>query len=69
MNNARIYCLCLQDNLLEKVKKLNYLAVGLGQNEFSSEWIRDNTGENISTKNPFYGEYSFHYWMWRKEKS
>ena len=67
MNNARIYCLCLQDNLLEKVKKLNYLAVGLGQNEFSSEWIRDNTGENISTKNPFYGEYSFHYWMWKNE--
>tara|TARA_A100001015_G_scaffold310955_1_gene413251 strand:- start:603 stop:1346 length:744 start_codon:yes stop_codon:yes gene_type:complete len=27
----------------------------------------DKTGENISTKNPYYGEYTFHYWIWKNE--
>jgi hypothetical protein len=62
-----IYCLCLQDNLFNKVKNLNYIPVGLGEEKFSSVWLRDNTGNNISTKNPYYGEYTFHYWFWKNE--
>ena len=63
MNNLLIYCLCLDNNLLTKVKKLNYVPVGVGRDNFSNEWLRDNTKINISEKNPFYGEYSFHYWL------
>ena len=62
-----IYCLCLQNNLFNKVKNLNYIPVGLGEEKFSSVWLRDNTGNNISTKNPYYGEYTFHYWFWKNE--
>ena len=50
MNNLLIYCLCLDDHLLAKVKKLNYIPVGLGKNNFSDEWLRDNTMINISEK-------------------
>ena len=50
---------------LQNLKYLNYIPVGLGQNKFSEEWLTDNKGENISTKNPFYAEYSFHYWLWK----
>ena len=32
---------------LEKIKKLNYIPVGLGNGEFDKEWVRDNTLENI----------------------
>ena len=60
-----MYCLCLKDSHLEKVKKLNYHPVGLGSGQFSENWIRDNTETNISSKNPFYGEYTFHYWLWK----
>ncbi len=67
MNNAEIYCLCLHDHLLEKVKSLNYIPVGLGKNEFSPGWLKDNTGKNITEKNQFYGEYSFHYWLWKNK--
>lgn len=67
MNNAQIYCLCLHNELLNKVKALNYIPVGLGSNKFSEEWITDNTGVNISEKNPFYGEYTFHYWLWKNK--
>jgi len=62
-----IYCLCLQDNLLNKVKNLNYIPVGLGEEKFSADWLRDNTGKNITLKNPYYGEYTFHYWFWKNE--
>ena len=65
MNNAIIFCLCLHDGLLNKVKELNYMPVGLGENNFSKEWLRDFSGDNISKKNMYYGEHSFHYWFWK----
>ena len=65
MNNLKMYCICLDNNLLEVVKKLNYIPVGVGEENFSDMWLRDNTGKNISNKNKFYGEYSFHFWLWK----
>ena len=62
-----MYCITIKDNHYEKINKLGYLPVGLGKNISSSKFILDNTGENISAKNPFYGEYSFHYWLWKNE--
>ena len=35
---------------LKFIKDLNYIPVGLKNNDFSSEWLRDNTGQNISKK-------------------
>jgi len=67
MQNANIYCLCLHNELLQKIKEINYIPVGLGNNKFSLDWLRDNTGENISNKNSFYGEYTFHYWFWKNK--
>lgn len=72
MNNLKIYCMCLNNEYLGTVKKLNYIPVGLKNENFSSEWIRDNTLDNISKKNPYYGEYTFYYWYWKnllKKKS
>tara|TARA_B100001057_G_C22804614_1_gene932848 strand:- start:391 stop:1230 length:840 start_codon:yes stop_codon:yes gene_type:complete len=65
MQNPKIYCLCLHEHHLENLKKLNYIPVGLGENHFSNQWIRDNKNINISQKNPFYGEYTFYYWFWK----
>ena len=65
MLNAKMYCLCLKDSHLNKVKKLNYNPVGLGPENFSKGWIRDISGLNISNKNSYYGEYTFHYWLWK----
>ena len=65
MNDYNIYCMCLHEHHLKNLKKLKYIPVGLGQQMFSKEWLRDNTGENISNKNPYYGEYSFYYWFWK----
>lgn len=65
MNNYKIFCMCLHEHLLLNIKKLNYIPVGLGKNNFSTNWLRDNTGDNISEKNPYYGEYTFYYWYWK----
>ena len=57
--------MCLDSNYLDIVKKLNYIPVGLKNKNFSKEWLRDNTLDNISEKNPYYGEYTFYYWYWK----
>ena len=62
-----MYCMTIYDNHYDKITKLGYLPVGLGKNITSKIFLLDNTGENISFKNPFYGEYSFHYWIWKNE--
>jgi len=55
----------MKENHLKFIKEINYIPVGLGEGEFSKDWIRDNTGDNISEKNKYYGEYTFHYWLWK----
>jgi len=65
MDNLKIYCMCLENNYLDTVKKLNYIPVGLKNKNFSNEWLLDSTLINISKKNPYYGEYTFYYWYWK----
>lgn len=65
MSDPKIFCMCLHNHHLENLKKLKYIPVGLGKNEYSDEWQRDNTLINISEKNPYYGEYTFYYWIWK----
>ena len=67
MSKLKMYCLCLNDDVYNSVSGLNYIPVGLGKNKFSSQWLRDNGGENISEKNEYYGEYTFHYWFWKNQ--
>ena len=65
MNNLKIYCMCLDKDYLNVVKKLNYIPVGLKNKNFSKDWLLDNTLDNISEKNSYYGEYTFYYWYWK----
>lgn len=67
MKNLKMYCLDLYNEDYSKIIELGYNPVGLGKNNFDKNWIRDNTGDNISFKNSHYGEYSFHYWFWKNK--
>lgn len=64
-----MYCITIFNNHYEKIKYLGYIPVGLGEETFSEKFITDKNGKNISNKNSFYGEYSFHYWMWKNKIS
>ena len=55
--------------IMKKITMLGYNPVGLGKKYFDKNWLRDSEGENISHKNEFYGEYSFHYWLWKNKIS
>ena len=65
MSEYKIFCMCLHNHHLQNLKNLKYTPVGLGENDFSDEWVRDNTKTNISHKNKYYGEYTFYYWFWK----
>jgi hypothetical protein len=65
MKNLSMFCLSLYGEHLNNLKKINYIPVGLGENNFNNEWLKDNTKLNISNKNKYYGEYTFHYWFWK----
>jgi len=67
--DTKIFCMCLHDHHLQNLKELNYIPVGLGKNAFSNDWLKDDTGINISYKNAYYGEYSFYYWFWKNRLS
>ena len=67
MNNLNMYCITIYNNHDKLIKKLGYSPVGLGREIVSNNFIKDNTEINISEKNPFYGEYTFHYWLWKNQ--
>ena len=65
MKNLQIFCLSLNPLHKNLIDKLGYTPVGLGSNIFSESWLSDKSENNISLKNQFYGEYTFHYWLWK----
>ena len=50
MKSLKMYCFSLANSNLEKIKKINYIPVGLGKEKFDKEWLRENTKDNISEK-------------------
>jgi hypothetical protein len=66
--NLRMYCISINPLHLDMIKKLDYIPVGLSDNFFTKDWLSDKTEKNISEKNKYYGEYTFHYWLWQNDK-
>tara|TARA_B100000035_G_scaffold842_1_gene708 strand:+ start:1899 stop:2696 length:798 start_codon:yes stop_codon:yes gene_type:complete len=61
----KIFCISIVDQNLKELKRLNLTPVGLGKNNFSKTWLNDKKGQNISHKNLNFGEYTFHYNLWK----
>ena len=64
-NNLKMFCLTLDPSHEKFIREANYVPVGLGEKIFPSSFFTDNKGKNISIKNRYYGEYTFHYWLWK----
>ena len=47
-NNLNMFCISMEPVHLNFIQSLNYLPVGLGTKNFTKDWLRDNTGKNIS---------------------
>ncbi len=65
MKNLNMFCLTLESNHYKFIKELGYIPVGLGEKNFNENWFSDKSGINISEKNKYYSEYTFHYWLWK----
>ena len=61
----KIFCLSIYNNNYERFKKLNLIPVGLGDANFDTQWLNDKGTFNISNKNKNFGEYTFHYHLWK----
>ena len=64
----KIFCISIFNRHFRDFKKVNLIPVGLGQNRFDKNWLSDKQGINISSKNLNYGEYTFHYNLWKNQK-
>jgi len=65
MKNLSIFCITLKPQHEKIIPSLGYIPVGLGNEKFSKNFFSDKTGNNIASKNDHYGEYTFHYWLWK----
>ena len=65
MKNLKMFCISLEPNHYNFIKNLGYVPVGLGDKDFNDDWFKDKLGINISRKNKNYGEYTYHYWIWK----
>ena len=61
----KIYCLSIYNQYFDDFKNLNLIPVGLGNAFFDNKWLNDRSKNNISSKNVNYGEYTFHYSLWK----
>ena len=60
-----MFCLSLEPSHYKFIKQLGYKPVGLGENNFNKDWFSDKSGKSIYKKNKYYGEYTYHYWLWK----
>tara|TARA_B100001057_G_C22790942_1_gene927575 strand:+ start:56 stop:856 length:801 start_codon:yes stop_codon:yes gene_type:complete len=61
----KIFCLSIYNKNFEQLKNLNLIPVGLSNTSFDTKWLSDKGKDNISEKNPNFGEYTFHYNLWK----
>ena len=63
----KIFCLSIYNENYRLFKELNLIPVGLGNQNFEREWLNDKDTFNISHKNINFGEYTFHYNLWKNK--
>tara|TARA_B110000261_G_scaffold156188_1_gene189773 strand:- start:822 stop:1661 length:840 start_codon:yes stop_codon:yes gene_type:complete len=56
---------CITHKPINGIQLLNLTPFGVGTCEFPSNYLIENTGDNIAHKNYNYSETSFHYWYWK----
>ena len=61
----KIFCISIYNQNHSFFIENNLTPVGLGNNQFDNNWINDKFENDISEKNENYGEYSFHYRLWK----
>ena len=56
MKNLTMFCLTLEPSHLNFIKDLDYIPVGLGEKNFSKEWLDDNPNKEENSDDESGGE-------------
>ena len=72
MDKIEIYC--ISSKKYSFLEKLNIFLIGAGaalknKSFYPYNWLKDNSGKNISKKNKTYGTLTSHYWIWKNRLS
>ena len=67
MVNLNIYCTTVRYfSVLNKLPP--YIKpLGLGNNEYPTNWLSETKGQNISSLNKYYGDTTGSYWVWKNK--
>jgi hypothetical protein len=63
----KIKLYCITHKPLVQISKLGLIPFGAGNNQYPKNFLLETNGENISSKNSYYGETTFHYWFWKNK--
>ena len=64
----KIYCISIYNENYNFFRDNNLIPVGVGERDFDHVWLDDKGKFNISSKNVNFGEYTFHYNLWKNNK-
>ena len=67
MHKLEIYCTTIEYyKILEKLP--SYIKpLGLGETPYPKSWLTEKYGENISSLNKYYAEFTGLYWVWKNK--
>ena len=65
MHKLEIYCTTIKYyKILEKLPSY-IIPLGLGEESYPKDWLTEKSGENISSLNKYYAEFTGLYWIWK----
>ena len=65
MKNIKLYC--ITNKPLPYLEKFDYYLSAVSEQEFSSQYLRCDNGDNIFEKEKYYSELTFQYWYWKNK--
>ncbi len=65
MNNIKLNIYCVTNKIIPHLENLGLKLAGVGDYNFTSDYLLSNTKDNIFYKEKIYSELTFHYWYWK----
>ena len=61
----KTFCISIYNENYDFFKRNRLIPVGVGDRKFDKGWLNDKAEINVASKNPNFGEYTFHYSLWK----
>ncbi|MEG0142731.1 MAG: DUF4422 domain-containing protein [Akkermansia sp.] len=65
MNRIKIFPIYYKKDIIFRTNMYEPILAGANNANWELDMLKDNTGDHISDKNPYYGELTAWYWVWK----